>query len=181
MKSILFIFVLTLGTISLNAQMRYVPGDTVKGKNASYYCEQDLPKRTVKVRNVQNKDTLSKVYLDNGEEVLVNMFMSDSENAYQHKDIVQAFKNVLTSQELEQIKGENCNLSIEFTVDKSGNAQEITFIIRYSDPVLSRIDPDRLYKLEVQLKQLLKLKLGPKDQKIKNLKYWISIDYHYHL
>lgn len=170
-----------MGTISLNAQMRYVPGDTVKGKNASYYCKEHLHKRSVKVRNVQNKDTLSNVYLDNGEEVFINTFVSDSENAYQHKDIVQAFKNVLTSQELEQIKDKNSDLSIEFTVDKSGNAQEITFLIRYSDPVLSRIDPDRLYELEIKLKQLLKLKLSPKDQKIKNLKYWLSIDYRYDL
>lgn len=174
MKSILFIFVLTLGTISLNAQMRYVPGDTVKGKNASYYCENQLPKRTVKVRNIQNKDTLSNA--NNG-----NMFTSDSENDFNRVDIVQAFKDVLTSQELKQIKGERSNLGIEFTVDKSGNAREITFIIRYSDPVLSRIDPDRLYKLEIKLKQLLKLKLGEKDRKINNQKFWTNIDYRYDL
>lgn len=177
MKSVLFILVLTLGTISLNAQMRYVPGDTVKGKNASYYCENQLPKRTVKVRNIQNKDTLSAAYLDNGEEVTVNMFMSDSENAYNHADVVQTLKDMLTSQELEQLKTGRNNLGIEFTVDKSGNAREIIFIIRYSDPVFSRIDPDRLYKLELKLKQLLKLKLGQKDRKINNLKYWESIDY----
>lgn len=179
MKSILFIFVLTLGTISANAQMRYVPGDTVKGKNASYYCENLLPNRTVKVRNVQNKDTLSTA--DNGEKVSTDMFTSDSENAFNRIDIVQAFKDVLTSQELKQIKGERSNLGIEFTVDKSGNVREITFIIRYSDPVLSRIDPDRLYKLEIKLKQLLKLKLGQKDRKINNQKFWTNIDYRYDL
>lgn len=181
MKSILFIITLTWVTISLNAQMRYNPGDTVKGKNVSYYCEDYLPNRAVKVRNIKNIDTLATAYTDNGEIVAINTYTSDSEKAFHREAFIQAFKKILTSQEIGQIKSKGGYLGIEFTVDKLGNVKEITFIIRYSDPVLSRITPDRLYQLEISLKQLIKVKLGQNDRKINNLKYWESIDYRYDL
>lgn len=165
-----------LGTITLNAQMRYVPGDTVKGKNATYYCVKLLPKRVVRVRNIQNKDTLSTTYIRNGEKVSGD-YIPDSKYAFKHEDFVQILKGVLTPQELELIKNGKDNLGIEFTVDKTGNAREITFVIRYSDPVFSRIEPDKLHELEVKLKQLLKIELGQQDREISNLKYWISVDY----
>ena len=61
MKTTMLIFVFLLGITDLFAPMLYVPGATVKGKNASYYCS-FVNKLLVKVYNINNVDTTATMY-----------------------------------------------------------------------------------------------------------------------
>ena len=65
MKTKMLIFVFLLGITDLFAQTLYVPGTIVKGKNASYYCSFEN-KLVVKVYNVNNVDTTTTMYYDDG-------------------------------------------------------------------------------------------------------------------
>ena len=65
MKTKMLIFVFLLGITDLFAQTLYVPGTIVKGKNASYYCSSEN-EILIKVRNVNNVDTTTTMYYDDG-------------------------------------------------------------------------------------------------------------------
>ena len=65
MKTKMLIFVFLLGITDLFAQTLYVPGAIVKGKNASYYCSFEN-KLLVKVNNINNVDTTTTMYYDDG-------------------------------------------------------------------------------------------------------------------
>ena len=65
MKTKMLIFVFLLGITDLFAQTLYVPGAIVKGKNASYYCAFEN-KLVVRVYNVNNVDTTTTMYYDDG-------------------------------------------------------------------------------------------------------------------
>ena len=61
----MLIFVFLLGITDLFAQTLYVPGTIVKGKNASYYCSSEN-EIFIKVNNVNNVDTTTTMYYDDG-------------------------------------------------------------------------------------------------------------------
>ena len=65
MKTKMLIFVFLLGITDLFAQTLYVPGTIVKGKNASYYCSTEY-EILIKVNNVNNVDTTTTMYYDDG-------------------------------------------------------------------------------------------------------------------
>ena len=65
MKTKMLIFVFLLGITDLFAQTLYVPGTIVKGKNASYYCSTKY-EILIKVNNVNNVDTTTTMYYDDG-------------------------------------------------------------------------------------------------------------------
>ena len=68
-------------------------------------------------------------------------------------------------------------LILNIVTDKQGNTLEITFRLRNYDPVMTKFDPDRLYQLEQNLKKVLKLNPDEADSSIKNMKYFLPIDY----
>ena len=65
MKTKMLILVFLLGITDLFAQTLYVPGTIVKGKNASYYCSTEY-EILIKVNNVNNVDTTTTMYYDDG-------------------------------------------------------------------------------------------------------------------
>ena len=65
MKTKMLILVFLLGITDLFAQTLYVPGTIVKGKNASYYCSTKY-EILIKVNNVNNVDTTTTMYYDDG-------------------------------------------------------------------------------------------------------------------
>mgnify|MGYP003050427645 CR=1 FL=1 len=65
MKTKMLIFVFLLGITDLFAQTLYVPGTIVKGKNASYYCSTKY-EILIKLNNVNNVDTTTTMYYDDG-------------------------------------------------------------------------------------------------------------------
>ena len=176
MKTKMLIFVFLLGITDLFAQTLYVPGAIVKGKNASYYCAFEN-KLVVRVYNVNNVDTTTTMYYDDGTVVphYVGLGVTIETKI---EDLVRVFQEALTQEEREMLKGKiGYLLILNIVTDKQGNAQEITFKFRNNDPVMTKFDPDRLYQLEQNLKKVLKLNPSKADSSIKNMKYIQAISY----
>ena len=175
MKTKMLILVFLLGITDLFAQTLYVPGTIVKGKNASYYCAFEN-KLVVRVYNVNNVDTTTTMYYDDGTVVPFDEGSAVIET--KNEDLVRVFQEALTQEEMDMLKGKiGYLLIVNVVADKQGNTLEITFKFRNNDPVMTKFDPDRLYQLEQELKKILKLDPNSLDKSIKNVKYFLPIDY----
>ena len=176
MKTKMLIFVFLLGITDLFAQTLYVPGAIVKGKNASYYCAFEN-KLVVRVYNVNNVDTTTTMYYDDGT-ALPSYKGLGGTIATKNEDLVRVFQEVLTQEEIDILKSKiSYLLMLNIVADKQGNTLEITFSFRNNDPVMTKFDPDRLYQLEQNLKKILKLNPSKADSSIKNMKYIQAISY----
>ena len=176
MKTKMLIFVFLLGITDLFAQTLYVPGTIVKGKNASYYCSSEN-EILIKVRNVNNVDTTTTMYYDDGT-ALPSYKELGGTITTKTEDLVRVFQEALTQEEIDILKNKiTCSLQLDIVTDKQGNTLEITFRLRNYDPVMTKFDPDRLYQLEQNLKKVLKLNPSKADSSIKNMKYFLSISY----
>ena len=175
MKTKMLILVFLLGITDLFAQTLYVPGAIVKGKNASYYCAFEN-KLVVRVYNVNNVDTTTTMYYDDG--TVVPFDVGSAVIATKTEDLVRVFQEALTQEEIDILKSKiTCSLQLDIVTDKQGNTLEITFRLRNYDPVMTKFDPDRLYQLEQNLKKVLKLNPSKADSSIKNMKYIQAISY----
>ena len=175
MKTKMLIFVFLLGITDLFAQTLYVPGAIVKGKNTSYYCSFEN-KLLVKVNNINNVDTTTTMYYDDGTVVPFDVGSAVIETKIE--DLVRVFQEALTQEERNILKSKISYLLIlNVVTDKQGNTLEITFRFRNNDPVMTKFDPDRLYQLEQNLKKILKLNPSKADSSIKNMKYIQAISY----
>ena len=176
MKTTMLIFVFLLGITDLFAQTLYVPGTIVKGKNASYYCSTKY-EILIKVNNVNNVDTTTTMYYDDGT-VVPHYVGLGGTIATKNEDLVRVFQEVLTQEEIDILKSKiSYLLMLNIVADKQGNTLEITFSFRNNNPVMTKFDPDRLYQLEQELKKILKLDPNSLDKSIKNVKYFLPIDY----
>ena len=176
MKTKMLIFVFLLGITDLFAQTLYVPGTIVKGKNASYYCSTKY-EILIKVNNVNNVDTTTTMYYDDGT-VVPHYVGLGGTIATKNEDLVRVFQEVLTQEEIDILKNKiSYGIVLYIVTDKQGNTLEITFGFRNNDPVMTKFDPDRLYQLEQNLKKVLKLNPSKADSSIKNMKYFLPISY----
>ena len=176
MKTKMLILVFLLGITDLFAQTLYVPGTIVKGKNASYYCSTKY-EILIKVNNVNNVDTTTTMYYDDGTVVPYYVGLGGT-IATETEDLVRVFQGALTQEEREMLKGKiGYLLIVNVVADKQGNTLEITFKFRNNDPVMTKFAPDRLYQLEQELKKILKLDPNSLDKSIKNVKYFLPISY----
>mgnify|MGYP007064459655 CR=1 FL=1 len=175
MKTKMLIFVFLLGITDLFAQTLYVPGAIVKGKNASYYCSTKY-EILIKLNNVNNVDTTTTMYYDDGTVVPFDEGSAVIET--KNEDLVRVFQEALTQEEIDILKSKiSYSLLLDIVADKQGNTLEITFSFRSNDPVMTKLDPDRLYQLEQNLKKVLKLNPSKADSSIKNMKYFLPISY----
>ena len=175
MKTKMLILVFLLGITDLFAQTLYVPGTIVKGKNTSYYCSFEN-KLLVKVNNINNVDTTTTMYYDDGTVVPFDVGSAVIETKIE--DLVRVFQEALTQEEMDMLKGKiGYLLIVNVVADKQGNTLEITFKFRNNDPVMTKFAPDRLYQLEQELKKILKLDPNSLDKSIKNIKYIQAISY----
>ena len=175
MKTKMLIFVFLLGITNLFAQTLYVPGTIVKGKNASYYCSSEN-EILIKVRNVNNVDTTTTMYYDDGTVVPFDEGSAVIET--KNEDLVRVFQEALTQKEIDILKSKiSYLLMLNIVADKQGNTLEITFSFRNNDPVMTKFTPDRFYQLEQELKKILRLDPNSLDKSIKNIKYIQAISY----
>ena len=175
MKTKMLIFVFLLGITDLFAQTLYVPGTIVKGKNASYYCSTKY-EILIKLNNVNNVDTTTTMYYDDGTVVPFDEGSAVIET--KNEDLVRVFQEALTQKEVDILKSKIIHLlMLNVVTDKQGNTREITFKFLNDHPVMTKFDPDRLYQLEQNLKKVLKLNPDEADSSIKNMKYFLPIDY----
>ena len=176
MKTKMLIFVFLLGITDLFAQTLYVPRTIVKGKNASYYCSSEN-EIFIKVNNVNNVDTTTTMYYDDGTVVPHYVGLGGTIET-KIEDLVRVFQEALTQKETNILKSKIIHLLIlNVVTDKQGNTREITFKFLNDDPVMTKFAPDRLYQLEQELKKILKLDPNSLDKSIKNVKYFLPIDY----
>ena len=176
MKTKMLILVFLLGITDLFAQTLYVPGTIVKGKNASYYCSTKY-EILIKVNNVNNVDTTTTMYYDDGT-ALPSYKELGGTITTKTEDLVRVFQEALTQEEIDILKSKiSYSLLLDIVADKQGNTLEITFSFRSNDPVMTKLDPDRLYQLEQNLKKILKLNPSKADSSIKNMKYIQAISY----
>ena len=175
MKTKMLIFVFLLGITDLFAQTLYVPGTIVKGKNASYYCSSEN-EILIKVNNVNNVDTTTTMYYDDGTVVPFDEGSAVIET--KNEDLVRVFQEALTQKEIDILKSKiSYLLMLNIVADKQGNTLEITFSFRNNDPVMTKFTPDRFYQLEQELKKILRLDPNSLDKSIKNIKYIQAISY----
>ena len=175
MKTKMLIFVFLLGITDLFAQTLYVPGTIVKGKNASYYCSTKY-EILIKLNNVNNVDTTTTMYYDDGTVVPFDEGSAVIET--KNEDLVRVFQEALTQEEIDILKSKiTYLLQLDIVADKQGNTLEITFSFRNNDPVMTKFTPDRFYQLEQELKKILRLDPNSLDKSIKNVKYFLPIDY----
>ena len=175
MKTKMLIFVFLLGITDLFAQTLYVPGTIVKGKNASYYCSTKY-EILIKLNNVNNVDTTTTMYYDDGTVVPFDEGSAVIET--KNEDLVRVFQEALTQKEIDILKSKiSYLLMLNIVADKQGNTLEITFSFRNNDPVMTKFTPDRFYQLEQELKKILRLDPNSLDKSIKNVKYFLPIDY----
>ncbi len=87
---------------SFFAQTLYVPGAIVKGKNASYYCAFEN-KLVVRVYNVNNVDTTTTMYYDDGTVVPYYVGLGGT-IATKTEDLVRVFQEALTQEEIDILK-----------------------------------------------------------------------------
>ena len=176
MKTKMLIFVFLLGITDLFAQTLYVPGTIVKGKNASYYCSTKY-EILIKVNNVNNVDTTTTRYYDDGTVVPYYVGLGGTIET-KNEDLVRVFQEVLTQEEIDILKNKiSYGIVLYIVTDKQGNTLEITIGFRNNDPVMTKFDPDRLYQLEQNLKKVLKLNPSKADSSIRNMNYIQPIDY----
>ena len=175
MKTKMLIFVFLLGITDLFAQTLYVPGTIVKGKNASYYCS-TKHEILIKLNNVNNVDTTTTMYYDDGTVVPFDEGSAVIET--KNEDLVRVFQEALTQKEIDILKSKiSYLLMLNIVADKQGNTLEITFSFRNNDPVMTKFTPDRFYQLEQELKKILRLDPNSLDKSIKNIKYIQAISY----
>ena len=175
MKTKMLILVFLLGITDLFAQTLYVPGTIVKGKNASYYCSTKY-EILIKLNNVNNVDTTTTMYYDDGTVVPFDEGSAVIET--KNEDLVRVFQEALTQKEIDILKSKiSYLLMLNIVADKQGNTLEITFSFRNNDPVMTKFTPDRFYQLEQELKKILRLDPNSLDKSIKNVKYFLPIDY----
>ncbi len=175
MKTKMLIFVFLLGITDLFAQTLYVPGTIVKGKNASYYCSTKY-EILIKLNNVNNVDTTTTMYYDDGTVVPFDEGSAVIET--KNEDLVRVFQEALTQKEIDILKSKIAYLlMLNIVADKQGNTLEITFSFRNNDPVMTKFTPDRFYQLEQELKKILRLDPNSLDKSIKNIKYIQAISY----
>ena len=175
MKTKMLIFVFLLGITDLFAQTLYVPGTIVKGKNASYYCSSEN-EIFIKANNVNNVDTTTTMYYDDGTVVPFDEGSAVIET--KNEDLVRVFQEALTQKEIDILKSKiSYLLMLNIVADKQGNTLEITFSFRNNDPVMTKFTPDRFYQLEQELKKILRLDPNSLDKSIKNIKYIQAISY----
>ena len=175
MKTKMLILVFLLGITDLFAQTLYVPGTIVKGKNASYYCSTKY-EILIKVNNVNNVDTTTTMYYDDGTVVPFDVGSAVIET--KNEDLVRVFQEALTQKEIDILKSKiSYLLMLNIVADKQGNTLEITFSFRNNDPVMTKFTPDRFYQLEQELKKILRLDPNSLDKSIKNIKYIQAISY----
>ena len=175
MKTKMLIFVFLLGITDLFAQTLYVPGTIVKGKNASYYCSTKY-EILIKLNNVNNVDTTTTMYYDDGTVVPFDEGSAVIET--KNEDLVRVFQEALTQKEIDILKSKiSYLLMLNIVADKQGNTLEITFSFRNNDPVMTKFTPDRFYQLEQELKKILRLYPNSLDKSIKNIKYIQAISY----
>ena len=175
MKTKMLIFVFLLGITDLFAQTLYVPGTIVKGKNASYYCSTKY-EILIKLNNVNNVDTTTTMYYDDGTVVPFDEGSAVIET--KNEDLVRVFQEALTQKEIDILKSKiSYLLMLNIVADKQGNTLEITFSFRNNDPVMTKFTPDRFYQLEQELKKILRLDPNSLDKSIKNIKYIKAIRY----
>ena len=175
MKIKMLIFVFLLGITDLFAQTLYVPGTIVKGKNASYYCSTKY-EILIKLNNVNNVDTTTTMYYDDGTVVPFDEGSAVIET--KNEDLVRVFQEALTQKEIDILKSKiSYLLMLNIVADKQGNTLEITFSFRNNDPVMTKFTPDRFYQLEQELKKILRLDPNSLDKSIKNIKYIQAISY----
>ena len=176
MKTKMVRFVFLVGISDLFAETISVPGTIGKGKNASYYCSTKY-EILIKVNNVNNVDTTTTMYYDDGT-VVPHYVGLGGTIATKNEDLVRVFQEVLTQEEIDILKSKiSYLLMLNIVADKQGNTLEITFSFRNNDPVMTKFDPDRLYQLEQNLKKILKLNPDEADSSIKNMKYIQAISY----
>ena len=175
MKIKMLIFVFLLGITDLFAQTLYVPGTIVKGKNASYYFSTKY-EILIKLNNVNNVDTTTTMYYDDGTVVPFDEGSAVIET--KNEDLVRVFQEALTQKEIDILKSKiSYLLMLNIVADKQGNTLEITFSFRNNDPVMTKFTPDRFYQLEQELKKILRLDPNSLDKSIKNIKYIQAISY----
>ena len=174
-KILLIICILILWNIvNLHAQIRYTAGDTIKGKNASYFCVL-ANKLMVKIFNTNNRDSSDIIYYNNGK--LVGEEVSVYRSAYEMSDLYKVCKEVFTPAELDNLKRANRFILIDVVANSEGEATEIYFTIHREDTLLGNLDPDRLYLLEQKFKKILKLEATSQVRSIRNNKYIASIKF----
>lgn len=161
----LFLLILLLGNIlALYAQNIYISGEVAKGKTAAYRCK-SWGKLMLEVSNVNNVDTIRtddfSTIAGNNDEALRTVLREE-----------------LSDEEWNSLKGKvGYGLTFNLVVNAQGEIHNLVFMFRTTDPVFTKLIPDRLYKLEQRFKETLIEIWGKSAKPVKNMVYIQGLDY----
>lgn len=178
MRFLLLFFLFVFNYSLVDAQRIYAPKKVVKGENATYYCDNIQVRNMLSIRNVNNRDTTYVVYFNDGKVASEEELECISfELQYEFEDVVRAFREMLTEEEWNKIKGKTGGFFIGIVFDKDGMPDEVSFTIFNNDSLMRTLDPDRLYQLEQKVKTLVRLRQKKSGRYIVNFKSSIDIYY----
>jgi len=176
MKKYLVLSILVSMPLFLLSQSQHIynVGDNIVGKNVKYICKavKRIP-HMVRIDNISNRDTTSKVYNTDGK-VVSNPFLV-ADNNFREVDIHNIVKQVFSQGELAILKYNKVVLSFRYTTNNKGITNEISFYFKKNAPVLSKLNPDKFYELEKRLKIVLRLTINELYQDIRNPKWFDGI------
>ena len=136
-------FLVTLNMVY--SQTLYHVGDTVRGKRVSYVVTGDA--YTIKIENVNNRDTASYRYEKIEKAVLIPYGFNNADG-----EVIRIVYEHLTSDEIALFR-EKGSMFIEFTLSKEGKIKDVNFNFDLDDPVWPNFSPDRFYSIERDLKK----------------------------
>ena len=163
MRLLLF-FLFVFNYSFVDGQNVYVPGEVAKGKTAAYRCK-SWGKLMLEVSNVNNVDTIRtddfSTIAGNNDEALRTVLREE-----------------LSDEEWNSIKGKvGYGLTFNLVVNVQGEIHNLVFMFRTTDPVFTKLTPDRLYKLEQRFKETLIEIWGKSAKPVKNMVYIQGLDY----
>lgn len=176
MKYLLLLLLICLGNEVFAQNIQYASGKVTKGTQASYKAFlAEKSSLFLYVTNVNCRDTaILDTYYKDGSRV------GDDEQGiasmdFDLSDVRAAIHDVFSEEELQSYRQELPGMTFAVRFDQEGEATDIFFVFVYNpslgyyDPLLS-VSPDKLYELEKQLKQIVKLKKDASLAKYKNFK-----------
>lgn len=174
---LLFVFsILLVSSSQLLGQKLHVPGDTIRCDSASYICESHSVSIAMTYRNMDFTDTTKVFYYDDGgkePDRIEHVFIVERWNEIEEWIKTELF----TPEEYNLVKGVRKSFNMIVYCDNEEKTVGIMFELFRDDPVFGQIDANRLFALEKKLKAIVRLKIPPKEKKLKNFTYRIPIQY----
>lgn len=161
----------------------YAPGKITKGKNVSYkaFVIKQYPHRLFVTNSHSQDSAVLTTFYKNGKKVGEDEeFYLDTDFSY--RELRDSIVCVFTNDELQNYKQKTPGIEFIVKFDENGYVSEVYFVFIYNvgkkwyDALLD-ISPDKLYELEKQIRNIVKIKKDDELAKFKNFKSVFFVEF----